>query len=233
MSKSKLKILFLVIVIIIVALIGYVKISTNIIYNKVQKHLIETRGYKKEEINNISVKHSFLSKMLSYEEWTIDVTFKDEPEPQYGYSYRDGKIEQSSANSKTLDDGIYDHSESPHEQNTIIAGKYVKSYGYKIFTLLGETDRYTLTKDKLKSLPYAQIWNVQNINPNDYIGKEIVVIGFKVRNHPIQSLKSEYKDGAKVWVMISEGKTIGEFSLPIVDTVGGVYSIDGKTPDKK
>lgn len=162
MPKPKLKILFLVIVITAVLLIGYVKIGTNVIYNKVEKHLIENRGYTNEDINNISIKHSFLNIILSYQEWIIHVTFKDEPEAEYGYYYKDGKIEQGSANSKTLDDGIYDHSEYPDDQNTIVAGKYVKNYGYKIFSLLGETDKYILNKDKLKSLPYAQIWNVQN-----------------------------------------------------------------------
>lgn len=229
---TKKRILLFSIVVIVLILVGYVKINTKKVYNATEKYLIENRGYKKTEISNIEVKHSFLNPILSYEEWNIKVSFKDEPNVEYSYYYKDNKITQGGG-SGYLDDGIYDHEESFNNKNIRIAGKYIKEQGYTIFKLLGEVDRYKLDKSMLKNtsgnLGLIQTWSVQKVKPDDYFGKEIVVVGFEVRNHPLQKIDSNAKDGVCINVMIVDDKVIGGTSSPNVDTVGGAHSIDGKS----
>ncbi|KMT22562.1 DUF3139 domain-containing protein [Clostridium cylindrosporum] len=232
--KIKKSILILSIAAILIAIV-YVQINTKKIYNMTEKHLIENRGYKKSDISKIEVKYYFINRILSYEEWIISVVFKDEPKVKYSYSYRDNKISQGGASGR-LDDGIYDHSESPGYKNMIVAGNYIKKHGYTIFKLFAEVDRYKLdgsmfknTKDNIK---YKQVWSVQGVKPDHYFGKEVVVMGFKVRNHPLQKRDINAKEGVNLYVMIVDGKAIGGYSLPTLDTVGGFYSIDGKTAEE-
>jgi hypothetical protein len=96
--------------------------------------------------------------------------------------------------------------------------------------------RYTLDKSKLyggtHTIPYQQVWSVQNVEPDKYFGKEIIIYGFSVKNHPLQA-KDEYaKSGVKLYIMLSEGKVIGGSSSPDTGEVligGTCYSLEGKT----
>lgn len=49
-------------------------------------------GYAAGEIESVSVGHSFLNIILSYNEWIIRVRYKDEPGAVYTYTVRDGEI---------------------------------------------------------------------------------------------------------------------------------------------
>lgn len=49
------------------------------IYSKTLSYLTTQGGYKEEEIEEIQVTHSFMSKIFSYDEWGIKAVFKDEP----------------------------------------------------------------------------------------------------------------------------------------------------------
>jgi hypothetical protein len=116
------------------------------------------------------------------------------------------------------------------------AEEYVKAQGYKITSYNGEVQRYTLDKSKLyggtHTIPYQQVWSVQKVEPDKYFGKEIVVYGFLVKNHPLQSRDENAKNGVKLVIMLSEGKVIGGSSLPYTGDVvpaGGYYSLEGKT----
>ena len=110
---------------------------------------------------------------------------------------------------------------------------FVKYQGYTIITRIGEIQKYTLEKSKLYggtgTIPYQQIWGVQRVEPEKYFGKEIVVYGFTVKNHPMQKQNNNAKSGVNVYVMLSEGDVIGGYSLPNADVVGACNSIDGKT----
>ncbi|WP_297426604.1 DUF4830 domain-containing protein [Clostridium sp.] len=90
-----------------------------------------------------------------------------------------------------------------------------------------------LEKNKLyggtKTIPYQQAWSVQTMKPDKYFGKEITVYGFTVKNHPMQKVDKNAKDGVNVYVMLSEGNIIGGYSYPNADVVGAFSSIDGKT----
>jgi hypothetical protein len=112
------------------------------------------------------------------------------------------------------------------------AEQYVKSRGYKIVDYIGESQKYTLDKNKLYGAPdsllYEQTWGVQSIEPDKYIGKEITTYGFIVKSHPVEKMYKGSK-GGKIFVMLSEGKVIGGYSYPNADVEGAFSSIDGKT----
>lgn len=113
------------------------------------------------------------------------------------------------------------------------AENYVKSQGYKIASQKGEIQKYTLEKDKLygtaETIQYQQMWSVQKEDPDEYLGKEITIYGFTVKDHPLQKRDRNAKNGVNVYIMLSEGKVIGGYSYPDADVDGAYSSIDGKT----
>ncbi|WP_442604145.1 hypothetical protein [Paenibacillus sp. KN14-4R] len=113
------------------------------------------------------------------------------------------------------------------------AEQYVEDHGYKIISHKSETDKYKLEKSKLygstEAIPYQQSWGVQNVEPDNYFGKEITIYGFTVSNHPLEKI---YKAKTNVYIMLTEGKVIGGYSFPNNEgliLMGSVYSLDGKT----
>jgi hypothetical protein len=107
------------------------------------------------------------------------------------------------------------------------ATEFIAAKGYQVATEELEPMSYVLDKDKLKEMPYSMYWSVQEVNPEDYLGKEIVTIGYKVKNHPLEKI---YNTSTLVYVMLSAGKPVGSYSLPNIEgSAGWVYSLDGKT----
>jgi hypothetical protein len=113
------------------------------------------------------------------------------------------------------------------------AEDFIKAKGYTITARKGQIQKYVLEKNKLygttETIPYQQVWGVQEVEPDKYFGKEIIVYGFTVKNHPKQKEDKNAKDGVNVFVMLSEGKIIGGYSYPNADVVGAFNSLDGKT----
>lgn len=109
------------------------------------------------------------------------------------------------------------------------AEEYLRDQGYKITARQGELEKYTLEKSLLhggtETIPYQQAWGVQKVEPEPYFGKEIIVYGFTVKNHPLSKLW----DSANVYVMLAEGRVIGGYSFPNAEITGAYYSIDGQT----
>ncbi len=70
---------------------------------------------------------------------------------------------------------------------------------------------------------------MQTVEPDKYFGKEIVVYGYTVKNHPMQKEDRNAKDGVNVYVMLCGGNIIGGYSYPNADVVGAFSSLDGKT----
>ena len=107
--------------------------------------------------------------------------------------------------------------------NEKTAEDFVKSQGYTITTSKGEIHKYTLEKSKLYggmgTILYQQVWGVQTVEPEKYFGKEIVVYGFTVKNHPMQKQDKNSQNGVNVYVMLSEGNIIGGYSCPNADVV--------------
>lgn len=115
------------------------------------------------------------------------------------------------------------------------AEDYVKSQGYDVTSSKGEVDKYTLEKSRLyggtDTTQYQQAWGVQAADPDEYLGKVIVVYGFTVKNHPLEKIYKQ-SNGTNIYIMLSEGKVIGGYSFPNGDVVGAFYSLDGKTSEE-
>lgn len=83
--------------IIIVSLLFTVVLCLNVF---VQQKFIKTytyteleyRGYTVQDVSEIKIKHSYLNRILSYNEWRISVEFKEEPDVLFWFTYRDDKI---------------------------------------------------------------------------------------------------------------------------------------------
>jgi len=87
----KKKVIIFIIIIVILLMFSYKIIFGNIIKNKTYDYL-ESKGYMQEDISNIEIKHSFLNKLLSYNEWRIFVEFKSEPNIIFAFTYRNKEI---------------------------------------------------------------------------------------------------------------------------------------------
>jgi hypothetical protein len=117
------------------------------------------------------------------------------------------------------------------------AEAYVTRQGYKISSYKGQVDKYILDKGKIfgtmESIPARQAWGVQKIEPDPYIGKEIVVYSFTVSNHPLEKL---YNSKTNLSIMLCEGKVIGGTSFPDdngkMRLLGAPFSVDGKTQEE-
>jgi hypothetical protein len=69
---------------------------------------------------------------------------------------------------------------------------------------------------------------VQKLEPDIYFGKEIIVYGFTVKNHPLENVYTQ-SNGTNIYIMLSEGQVIGGYSFPNAEICGALYSLDGKT----
>jgi len=103
--KKKTVIILSIVLILLVALgVGaLIKISNNKVEQmegKMWEYLADN-GYAESEIKSVEVKHSFLNAILSYNEWTVDVVFMDEPTSVYKYTVENGKIVQSGVSGTT------------------------------------------------------------------------------------------------------------------------------------
>jgi len=78
----------------------YVGIGRNTLENKMW-HYLEQENYSETDIQSLEVKHSFMNILLSYNEWTIEVVYEDEPTSVYKYTLRDGSIVESGVSGTT------------------------------------------------------------------------------------------------------------------------------------
>ena len=74
---------------------------------------LENRGYTAQDVSEIIIKHSYLNRILSYNEWIISVEFKKEPDILFRFTYRDDKIIFEGVSSESMLDKeeILDYSE--------------------------------------------------------------------------------------------------------------------------
>lgn len=63
--------------------IGYRKYH---VYNNVRDYLINTKGYKTQDIKKIKVTHTYLGIILGPSSYPISVVFSDEPNALYQYA---------------------------------------------------------------------------------------------------------------------------------------------------
>ena len=74
---------------------------------------LEYRGYTAQDVSEIEIKHSYLNRLLSYNEWRISVEFEKEPDILFWFTYRDNKIIFQGVSSEPMldKDATLDYSE--------------------------------------------------------------------------------------------------------------------------
>jgi len=121
-----------------------------------------------------------------------------------------------------------------------VARIYLERKGYRIVSYNGNVENYQLTKGKLLHMPYSQYWQMQDVDPSEFLGKTVVVEKFIVNNHPLDSWQSvskrpeevvRSKGKTNVWVCVVENQVVGGISYPVLNEfmAGGVWALDGRT----
>lgn len=82
---------FKVFIIFIVAILAYPFIGKLILENKTREFL-QDKGCIKTDIENICIKHSYLNLILSYDEWSILVEFRQVPQINYSFTTKNKDI---------------------------------------------------------------------------------------------------------------------------------------------
>ena len=74
---------------------------------------LENRGYVSQDVSEIKINHSYINRMLSYNEWRISVEFEQKPDILFWFTYRDNKIIFQGVSSEPMLDKeeILDYSE--------------------------------------------------------------------------------------------------------------------------
>lgn len=102
MKKKKLiKTIVIVLLLIVFCLCLNVFIQRKLIKTYTYTEL-ENRGYTAQDISEIKVNHSYLNKILSYNEWRISVEFDKEPDILFWFTYKDHKIVFQGVTSKPM-----------------------------------------------------------------------------------------------------------------------------------
>ncbi|MBQ8424400.1 MAG: DUF3139 domain-containing protein [Bacilli bacterium] len=113
MKKKKVFITIIIILLaIIVGLILNVFIQQKFIKTYTYTEL-ENRGYTAQDVSEIKIKHSYINRILSYNEWRISVEFEKEPNILFWFTYRNNKIVFQGVSSEPMLDkeSILDYSE--------------------------------------------------------------------------------------------------------------------------
>jgi hypothetical protein len=121
-------------------------------------------------------------------------------------------------------------------ENAKTAKTYIENEGYKVLSYEGSVSTYVLTKNLIKTLPYAMYWTLPGNNPENVYGKKVEVEKFIVNNHPLDRYKSgnaKAKGRTEVYVHLAGGDVVAGTSFPIMDSqlMGGYWNINGKTSD--
>ena len=74
---------------------------------------LKNRGYTAQDVRAVEIKHSYLNRILSYNEWRISVEFEKEPEVFFWFTYRDDKIIFQGVSSEPMleKESVLDYSE--------------------------------------------------------------------------------------------------------------------------
>ena len=74
---------------------------------------LEYRGYTAQDVREVKIMHSYLNRILSYNEWRISVEFEKEPNILFWFTYKDNKVIFQGVSSEPMLDKeeILDYSE--------------------------------------------------------------------------------------------------------------------------
>jgi len=124
MKKKKLLItIIIILLLLIVGLCLNVFIQQKFIKTYTYTEL-ENRGYTTQDVSEIKIKHSYINRLLSYNEWRISVEFEKEPNILFWFTYRDGKIVFQGVSSEPMlnKESILDYSER-YKKGTLLLNK--------------------------------------------------------------------------------------------------------------
>lgn len=93
----------LVLLIIIAGLYLNVCIKRNSIKNYTEDYVV-SQGYPVETIKKIDIMHSYINRILSYNEWRISVEFEKEPDMFFWFTHKEGKIIYQGVSSEPMMD---------------------------------------------------------------------------------------------------------------------------------
>ena len=113
MKRRKMLITIIIIfVVIIVVLCLNVWVQQKFIKTYAYTEL-EYRGYTAQDISEVKIKHSYMNRILSYNEWRISVEFKNQPDILFWFTYRDNEIIFQGVSSESMLDkeAVIDYSE--------------------------------------------------------------------------------------------------------------------------
>lgn len=122
------------------------------------------------------------------------------------------------------------------ERNPEIGSEYLKHRGYDVISYEGNIETYQLTKETLTQLRYLLLWSVQKTNPVDYLGKQVYVEKFIVKNHPLDAWRSALLHSlgkTEIHLFIIGNKVVGGISAPVIKgdntkIASNIYSLEGK-----
>ena len=74
---------------------------------------LEYRGYTAQDVDELKINHSYLNRLLSYNEWRISVEFVKVPDVLFWFTYRNDKIIFQGVSSEPMLDkeSVLDYSE--------------------------------------------------------------------------------------------------------------------------
>ncbi len=91
----KKKWLWIILAVAIVIAVGGIAIFKEVAGNKIERKTYEylrDKGYTNNEIDDVEVMHSFINKLLGYNEWRIFVEFETEEDIIFAFTYRNNEI---------------------------------------------------------------------------------------------------------------------------------------------
>ena len=112
----KRKKLFIVTMMVLVVFIGMLCLNVFVQQKLIKTYTyteLEYRGYTAQDVREITIMHSYLNRILSYNEWRISVEFEKKPDILFWFTYRDNKIVFQGVSSEPMLDkeAVLDYSE--------------------------------------------------------------------------------------------------------------------------
>ena len=104
MKKKK---AFIIGVVVLVVIVFALNLNVFVVKKFIKTYTyaeLENRGYTAQDVSEIIIKHSYLNRILSYNEWIISVEFKKEPDILFRFTYREDKIIFEGVNSDLMHD---------------------------------------------------------------------------------------------------------------------------------
>lgn len=113
MKRKKLLITTIIVLIVLIAML-FLNVFVQQKFIKTYTYTeLEYRGYTAQDVSEMTIKHSYLNRILSYNEWRISVEFKKQPDILFWFTYRDNNIVFQGVSSEPMLDkeSVLDYSE--------------------------------------------------------------------------------------------------------------------------